>query len=74
MVVFAIHLHVLAMGAHVSPHPEPVSHLPPGPIPLGCPRAPALLGWFLSSYEFCLVVKKKNIFFSQDNKTFKMAE
>ena len=30
------------MGAHVSPHPEPVSHLPPGPIPLGCPRAPAL--------------------------------
>ena len=30
------------MGAHVSPDPEPPSHLPPHPIPLGCPRAPAL--------------------------------
>ena len=26
----------------VPPHPEPPSHLPPHPIPLGCPRAPAL--------------------------------
>ena len=24
------------------PHPEPTSHLPPHPIPLGCPSAPAL--------------------------------
>ena len=24
------------------PHPEPLSHLPPHPIPLGCPRALAL--------------------------------
>ena len=24
------------------PHPEPPSHLPPQPVPLGCPRAPAL--------------------------------
>ena len=24
------------------PHPEPPSHLPPHPIPLGCPSAPAL--------------------------------
>ena len=24
------------------PHPEPPSHLPPYPIPLGCPSAPAL--------------------------------
>ena len=30
------------MGAHVSPNPEPSSHLPPHSIPLGCPRAPAL--------------------------------
>ena len=42
MVGFAIHHHESAMGAHVSPHPEPSSHLPPYPIPLGCPRALAL--------------------------------
>ena len=30
------------MGAHVSSHPEPPSHLPYHPITLGCPRAPAL--------------------------------
>ena len=30
------------MGAHVSLHPEAPFHLPPHPIPLGCPRAPAL--------------------------------
>ena len=27
---------------HMCPHPEPPSLLPPHPIPLGCPRAPAL--------------------------------
>ena len=26
----------------MSHHPEPPSHFPPHPIPLGCPRAPAL--------------------------------
>ena len=41
-VVFAIHRHASATGAHVSPSPEPSSHLPPHPIPLGYPRAPAL--------------------------------
>ena len=40
--VFAIHCHESAMGAHVSLHPESPSHLPPHPILLGCPRAPAL--------------------------------
>ena len=30
------------MGTYVSPHPEPLTHLPPQHIPLGCPRAPAL--------------------------------
>jgi len=30
------------MGVHASHHPETPSHLPPHPIPLGCPRAPAL--------------------------------
>ena len=40
--VFAIHRHESTMGAHVSHHPEPPSHLPPHPVPLGCLRAPAL--------------------------------
>ena len=40
--IFAIHQHELAIGIHVSPYPEPLSHLPPHSIPLGCPRAPAL--------------------------------
>ena len=39
MVGFAIHHHESAMGAHVSPHPEPPSKLPPYPIPLDCPTA-----------------------------------
>ena len=37
---FAIHQHELAIDIHVSPHPEPTSHLPP--TPPGCHRAPAL--------------------------------
>ena len=40
--VFAIHLHESAMGAHVLPNPEVPSHLPPHLIPLGWPRAPTL--------------------------------
>ena len=31
------------------PHPEPPSHLPPHPIPLGCPSAPALSALFHAS-------------------------
>ena len=42
VVVFAIHHHELAMSIHVSRHPESSFHLPPDPIPLSCPRAPAL--------------------------------
>ena len=38
VVVFALHQHESAMGAYVSPHPEP----PAQPLPLGYPRAPAL--------------------------------
>ena len=40
MVVFA--RHESATSVHGSLHPEPHSHFPPHPIPLGCPRAPAL--------------------------------
>ena len=36
MVIFAIHQHDSAMGAHVSLHPEPPSHLPPHPISVLC--------------------------------------
>ena len=42
VVVFAIHRHESDTRAHVSPHPEPHSNLPPHPIPLSCPRAPVL--------------------------------
>ena len=40
--VFAIHQYEFALGIHVSFHPEPPSHLPLWPIPLGCHRTPAL--------------------------------
>ena len=40
--LFTIHPHESATGTHVFPHPEPPSHLPPHPIPLAYPRAPAL--------------------------------
>ena len=40
--VFAIHQHELFTGIHVCSHPETPSHLLPHPIPLGCPREPAL--------------------------------
>ena len=40
--VFAIHQHELFTGICMCPHPETPSHLPPHPIPLGCPREPAL--------------------------------
>jgi len=41
VVVFAIHWHESVMGVHVS-HSETPSYLPPHPILLGCPSAPAL--------------------------------
>ena len=42
VVVFAIHRYEAAMGIHVSHHAEPPSHLLPHPVPLSCPRVPAL--------------------------------
>ena len=35
------------------PHPEPTSHLPPHPIPLGCPLAPALSALLHVSNLYC---------------------
>ena len=46
---FAIHQHELAIRIRVTPHPESPSHLPPHPIPLGCPRKPALGALLLAS-------------------------
>ena len=47
-----------ATGVHVFHHPETSSHLPPHPIPLGCPRAPALSSllhhWTCMSHLFCI--------------------
>ena len=38
VMIFAIDQYESAMGIHVSPYPEPPSHLPTHPIPLDCPR------------------------------------
>ena len=46
---FAIHQHESAIHIRVPPHPESPSHLPPHPIPLGCPRKPALGALLLAS-------------------------
>ena len=42
MMGFAIDQHESAAGIRVSSPPEPPSHHPPYPIPLGYPGAPAL--------------------------------
>ena len=42
VMVFAIHQHASATVIRMSPILNPPSHLPPHPIPLGCPRALAL--------------------------------
>ena len=38
----ATYWHGSATGSHMTPHHESPCHLPPHPIPLGFPRAPAL--------------------------------
>ena len=42
VMVFVMHQHESATDIHVSPYSETPSHLPPHPILLGCPGAPAL--------------------------------
>ena len=49
IVAFPIYQHESATGVHVSPRPEPPSHISPYPIPLGCPSAPALSVLFHAS-------------------------
>ena len=39
----------ISHGCTCVPHPEPPSHLPPHPIPLGCPCAPAFCALFHES-------------------------
>ena len=39
----------ISHGCTCVPHPEPPSHLPPHPIPQGCPSAPALSALFHAS-------------------------
>ena len=44
--------HTLTWASHgctCVPHPEPPSHFPPHPIPLGCPSTPALSALFHAS-------------------------
>ena len=60
--VFAIRRHESAMGAHVSPHPETPFYLPPHPIPLGCPRVPALSA-LLQAYKENQTYFKQFFFF-----------
>ena len=40
--VIVIHRHESAMDIHVFPHPDPASHHPLHPIPLGLPSVPGL--------------------------------
>ena len=56
LLVIAIHQHESPVGAHVSPRPETSSHLPLHPIPLGCPRAPALSARPASCIELALII------------------
>ena len=56
VVAFAIHWHESATGVHVSSHPKPSSHLPPHPIPLGCPMhwlwMPCFMHWTRTGHLF----------------------
>ena len=65
MKVSAIQQHELAMGIHVSTHPECPSHLPPHPIPLCCPRAPALSALFHASNLHWLSISHMVIYMFQ---------
>ena len=52
----------ISHGCTCVPHPEPPSHLPPHPIPLGHPSAPALstLSHIKSGLETCFIYDNKN--------------
>ena len=55
MVAFAIYWHELATDVHVSLHPKPRSHLPPHPIPLGCPSVQGLKAPGIIETTVCMV-------------------
>ena len=48
---FAMYQHESVAGIYVSSLPEPPSHLPPHPIPLGCPRAPVLFAFIAHKFS-----------------------
>ena len=86
--VYAIHWHESATGtlmspnpeppSHLlSPHPEPASYLPPNPIPLDCPRAPALSALLHSlslHWSSILAMVFPVVMFGCENWTIKNAE
>ena len=88
MVVYAIHQHESATGTLMSPNPEPPSHLlspdpepasylPPNPIPLDCPRAPALSALLHASslhWSSILAMVFPVVMFGCENWTIKKAE
>ena len=67
--------HTLTWISHrctCAPHPKPLFHLPPHPIPLGCPRAPALSALFHASNLDWGSISHMVIYIVQFQKVFKI--
>ena len=56
-----MHQHESAMGAHVTPHPEPPFISLPTPNPLGCPRAPTECPALYIEFELVIYFTYDNI-------------
>ena len=63
--VFCHTLPWISQGCACVPHPEPTSHLPPHPIPLGCPSALALSALFHASIVDWWSISHMIIYMSQ---------